>query len=464
MKMFKYIPGNHNLIISTNGEIRTSDGLMPLLERDRNLVKVQLYGIPEILDVSWLALLANFEIDLPNHFKSITFYDANPRSFSTNTGKIAKSKRPIVIDKKYRLIPNHPHYAVSMDGVVIVVKTKAVVDRNESEDGYPSVTIYDPDQNRFRKVLIHRLVALVWCRNEDYVTKPIVNHIDGNKKNSYYKNLEWCSYSENVRHAIDNGLTGGHKSAKFKVRDIETGAVCEYKTITELAREIGLANHERWRIREYKTQPTIVMDRYEVKHVDDASPWTDRDAIGVKKNKHTIHVTFPDGKIEIFGDNVSLMKRFKIWNISYNVREIARVLVEKYPNHKVEIVENHTTKPAEALNVLTGEVIDGDTLRQLALLTGNAYSSVHKAVTSNDLCVRNGYIFRYKSEDPWPDTFRRNPNSPKPYRARNVRTDEIVLFPSEGAILKTLSVSRFVLYSRIQNKELIGDWEISEVI
>lgn len=33
-----------------------------------------------------------------------------------------------------------------------------------------------------------------------------VNHIDGNKKNNHISNLEWCTRSYNLKHAIDIGL------------------------------------------------------------------------------------------------------------------------------------------------------------------------------------------------------------------------------------------------------------------
>ena len=33
-----------------------------------------------------------------------------------------------------------------------------------------------------------------------------VNHIDGDKQNNHYLNLEWCNHAENQHHARRNGL------------------------------------------------------------------------------------------------------------------------------------------------------------------------------------------------------------------------------------------------------------------
>lgn len=52
----------------------------------------------------------------------------------------------------------------------------------------------------------HRLVALHFVSNPNPIEYIQVNHIDGNKTNNYYKNLEWVSRKLNMEHASQNGL------------------------------------------------------------------------------------------------------------------------------------------------------------------------------------------------------------------------------------------------------------------
>lgn len=67
----------------------------------------------------------------------------------------------------------------------------------------------------------HRLVALNFIPNTNNL--PVVNHIDGNKQNNHYSNLEWVTYSENNRHAYNIGLkqkTNGIFSRKNYTGDL----------------------------------------------------------------------------------------------------------------------------------------------------------------------------------------------------------------------------------------------------
>lgn len=52
----------------------------------------------------------------------------------------------------------------------------------------------------------HRLLCMVFKPKPTCPSRRIVNHINGVPGDDRLENLEWCSYSENTKHAYDNGL------------------------------------------------------------------------------------------------------------------------------------------------------------------------------------------------------------------------------------------------------------------
>lgn len=46
-----------------------------------------------------------------------------------------------------------------------------------------------------KNTYVHRIVAQAFIPNEEH--KPIINHINGDKKDNKATNLEWCTYGEN---------------------------------------------------------------------------------------------------------------------------------------------------------------------------------------------------------------------------------------------------------------------------
>lgn len=70
-------------------------------------------------------------------------------------------------------------------------------------NGYEFVCLRKDGKNKM--VMIHRLVADAFIPNIS--NRPCVNHKDGNKHNNAVSNLEWCTYSQNRKHAYDTGLS-----------------------------------------------------------------------------------------------------------------------------------------------------------------------------------------------------------------------------------------------------------------
>lgn len=89
---------------------------------------------------------------------------------------------------------------------------------------------------------VHRLIAITFIPNVN--NYPQVNHIDGNKKNNHVTNLEWCTQSQNQKHAYLLGLQKpfsiGKKGRPIIVFDMEGNELKRYNKIKECAEDMGL--------------------------------------------------------------------------------------------------------------------------------------------------------------------------------------------------------------------------------
>ena len=70
----------------------------------------------------------------------------------------------------------------------------------KTEKGYLAVSLWKNGQSK--KYRVHRLVASAFCEGADYF--PCVNHIDEDKTNNYYENLEWCTIEYNNNYGTHN--------------------------------------------------------------------------------------------------------------------------------------------------------------------------------------------------------------------------------------------------------------------
>lgn len=80
--------------------------------------------------------------------------------------------------------------------------------------GYLHIGLYGTDGIR-KKYTIHRLVALTFLEGE---MNECINHLDGNRLNNHYTNLEWTTRKANSSHATE--IVGYVRSKQFSDADV----------------------------------------------------------------------------------------------------------------------------------------------------------------------------------------------------------------------------------------------------
>lgn len=106
--------------------------------------------------------------------------------------------------------------------------------------GYVWVGIHYKGQKMYD---VHRLVAKYFVDNPN--NYPEVNHLDGNKENNCYDNLEWCTRSQNNLHAYRTGLRANKKfgeaynAKKVYQYDLDGNYIAEYSSTTEIAKKLS---------------------------------------------------------------------------------------------------------------------------------------------------------------------------------------------------------------------------------
>ena len=150
-------------------------------------------------------------------------------------------------------IIKYPNYYATKEGQVFSAKSNKFLKPSFDKQGYARVGIYIGNY-RVKTIKVHRLIAETFISNP--FNKTDVNHIDGDKSNNELSNLEWCTRSENIKHAFKNGLkkisdshkkllserakkyVGGKNPSARKVINTKTNYV--YETVSDAANDFGL--------------------------------------------------------------------------------------------------------------------------------------------------------------------------------------------------------------------------------
>lgn len=135
-------------------------------------------------------------------------------------------------------IPFHPNHQVSLRGDVRHKYKKNILKPISDKDGY-----YRMSLGNVNNVPVHRVACMAFYGIPDD-TNMQVNHIDCDRTNNHFCNLEWATASENISWGVHKGNIDPYKGLRRAaevnpkpVRIVETGQV--FRSVKDCAEYLG---------------------------------------------------------------------------------------------------------------------------------------------------------------------------------------------------------------------------------
>ena len=393
--MFKRLFGSTDYSVDENRVIYDLNG-QECFRNEKN-ISYEIFGTTKEVNKKFITLLSWFEVesikDVEKFLDNFRFFEIKSKQLRLKIGFILTFTEPIYYKEGFRFVPSFSRYTIDIHANVLDTLTNQFVVPLTNYTGYKVVSIYSPDKGRFINYPLHRLLALAWLPNDDYVNRHFINHKDGNKSNCTLENLEWCTHEENVHHALDVGLTSTR--VQMKTRDALTGKVCVYKSATELAEKLGMGSVRSSQL--LNTLPGyLYKNRYEFKRLDDDSEWfyekNEYNPKGPKKSFFSINVfNKKDGSESIFRNIRELETYFGIAKKSINTDARIVELKDSHPHLEITYTTNAVLGPYCILNLLTNETITKNSIVESARYIGRGKSEIQM-----DLSRDNKFIYDKK--------------------------------------------------------------------
>lgn len=405
----KFLPySGRRYVISQDGHVFNADGSSIETKMTEEGLVVELAWLDGVKDylVGMLVIVTYQPMYLPEHLWieiEPLYYDENPcnNHVKNLTYRFRCGLLPYEERSGFFYIPTYTAYAINRHGAMVSTennrfktwyRVKNDLIRN-SKGGYFATRVRNvPGVSG--TLLRHRALCMVFKPIESAHTYDmIVNHEDGIPGNDDLDNINWSTYSVNNKHAHESGLTGGRKTA-ILVKDLRSGEIKKYKTLTAASKALGHINTApiRFRIRH---RPDTLYDDYLQFKFDDGSEWLPVDM-------------------------------------------------------QVEPIKFIIGSKLAARNVFTGEVITFSSFDEGSALTGVDKQTIMIHVRDGQIMPFKGYNFSYYTEGKeWPEhgkwhleAYKAYPvRTPDPIIVTDLETGVEKFFPSRNELAEHFGIS-----------------------
>lgn len=418
-----------------------------------DLVEIELFGITRRLSPLWLLGWAYYGY---NDFKTamqikLRFVEITPTARLFPLVPEVRITKSWERDPSYRYCPLCWSIVVDQTGCVRYARTgkKLKAWMGKTSNAYPTISVAG---ERKLNLVVHKAVAATWVANPDPVNLVIVNHIDGNKLNCDYSNLEWVTMAENAQHALRNNLYT--QALEIRLRDFRTGEETVHPSLSSALRHTGAkglrtANAKDCRRRSERDY--LFGGVYELRFPGDTRPWLYTQTV-VGPARAALRIVLRDGEtVTQYNGCSDIVRKYRLWNLGTGWNKLKPVLLERYPS--VSILSESYNQPRDGIEVR--EESDGSVAYYASASIASTKLGIPKGKIkhwchTDGKRLYDGRRYRWKSDALWPTGDDRITNVQK-ITSKDKESGEVTVFASMRAAERGLGVSRSILTRMINS-------------